>query len=76
MWKNIAAPAVLVIFFWGISIFASTWYIHWCEQGQAKMISENLSTIRAANDMRCRTSAGFSEATRDRRRPAPALSGR
>jgi signal transduction histidine kinase len=71
MWKNIAAPAVLVVFFWGISIFASTWYIHWLEQAEAKMISEDLSTIRAANDMRYDIRR-MQRTTAESQRPAPA----
>jgi two-component system, NtrC family, sensor histidine kinase HydH len=52
MWKNVAAPVILVILFWLASSLITTYYIHWLEDSQARSIKQDLATIRAAGDMR------------------------
>src|SRR4051812_43855060 len=52
MWKKIAAPVAVVVFFWGLSSIASTWYINWLDRSQQRMILEDLGTIRATEDIR------------------------
>jgi two-component system sensor histidine kinase HydH len=52
MWKNVVAPTLLVIAFWGLSTVATAYYISWLEAVPARMIVEDLSTIHAADNMR------------------------
>lgn len=52
MWKNVVAPTLLVIIFWGLSNVATAFYIRWLERVPERMIMEDLSTIHAADAMR------------------------
>lgn len=52
MWKNVVAPTILVIVFWGLSSIATAYYIRWLEGVPERMVLEDLSTIRAADQMR------------------------
>src|SRR5665213_2257487 len=52
MWKNVVAPTLLVIAFWGLSSVATAYYISWLESVPTRMIMEDLTTIHAADNMR------------------------
>ena len=52
MWKNVVAPTLLVILFWGLSSIATAYYIRWLEAVPERMILEDLTTIHAADSMR------------------------
>ncbi|HWE02847.1 MAG TPA: ATP-binding protein [Tepidisphaeraceae bacterium] len=52
MWKNVVAPTLLVIAFWGLSTIATAYYISWLESVPARMVMEDLATIHAADNMR------------------------
>src|SRR6185437_6174504 len=52
MWKNVVAPTLLVILFWGASSVATAYYIRWLEAVPERMILEDLTTIHAADSMR------------------------
>jgi len=57
MWKTIVAPTVLVSLLWITISGATTYYIHWVSKSHARLLDENLSTIRAAGamqDISCR----------------------
>ena len=52
MWKNVVAPTLVVILFWGLSNVATAYYIRSLESVPTRMILEDLSTIHAADAMR------------------------
>jgi signal transduction histidine kinase len=59
MWKNVVAPTLLVIFFWGLSSIATAYYIQRLEAVPKRMILEDLTTIHAADQMRFNIGALF-----------------
>src|SRR4051812_34420810 len=52
MWKNVVAPTILVIAFWGLSSVATAYYIRSLEAVPQQMIRDDLTTIQAAAQMR------------------------
>jgi two-component system, NtrC family, sensor histidine kinase HydH len=52
MWKNVVAPAILVVLFWVISSITTTYYINWLEKSHASIIADTLGTIQATGSMR------------------------
>jgi signal transduction histidine kinase len=51
MWKRIIAPAVVVSLFWLIVGGATTYYLSWQDQELDRVLRENVSSIRSANEM-------------------------
>ncbi len=51
MWKSIIAPAVVVSLCWLIVGGATTYYLSWQDQTLDRVLEENVSSIRAANEM-------------------------
>ena len=51
MWKRIIAPAVVVSLCWLIVGGATTYYLSWQDQALDRVLEENVSSIRAANEM-------------------------
>lgn len=51
MWKSTIAPALVVSTFWLIVGGATTYYLHWQSKSLDRILEENVSSIRAANQM-------------------------
>lgn len=51
MWKSIIAPAVVVSLCWLIVGGTTTYYLSWQDQAVDRVLEENVSSIRAANEM-------------------------
>lgn len=51
MWKSTIAPALVVSTFWLIVGGATTYYLHWQSKALDRVLEENVSSIRAANQM-------------------------
>jgi two-component system sensor histidine kinase HydH len=52
MWKKVVAPTLLVSVLWMVASGGTTFYIHWLYDFHQRLLSENVTTIRAAADMR------------------------
>lgn len=51
MWKKVVAPTVLVSMLWVAVSGVTTYYIHWLTERHARVVTENVSTIRAAGKL-------------------------
>lgn len=51
MWKHIFVPTLFVIVLWVVFSGLTTWYIHWQDVQQARLLEENVSSMRATGAM-------------------------
>jgi two-component system, NtrC family, sensor histidine kinase HydH len=51
MWKSIIAPAVVVSLCWLMVGGASSYYLSWLDRATDRVLTENVVSIRAANEM-------------------------
>lgn len=71
MWKSIIAPAVVVSLCWLIVGGASSYYLSWQSRALDRVLEENVTSIRAANEMQetvWRMQSAILQAARDRSR--------
>jgi hypothetical protein len=51
MWKQVLPPVVLVTALWVAMSVATTYYVQWVDNSYQRVSRENLSSIRAADDL-------------------------